>query len=371
MAKSVLTYFEEIPDPRRAQGRRHALSDMLVIAIGAVICGAESWDEVVQFGRCKEKWFRTFLALPHGIPSHDTFSRVFSLLDPEALERCFSTWATALADHGDGRLIAIDGKTLRRSFDAAADRAAIHMISAWATDTNTVLGQMAVKAKSNEITAIPKLLALLNVEHAIVTTDAMGCQKKIAQTIVERGGDYVLQLKGNQGTLHDEVTTLFDDAIADGFPSETAATCCETNGGHGRVEVRRAWATPMGWYADCDQWTGLKSVMCVESRRTQGADTSTERRYYLSSIDAKDVKTIAAAARQHWGVENGLHWALDVSFREDVCRIRQGHAAENLSRLRRIALNLLKKDTTIKLGIKGKRLAAGWDHDYLLSLLQL
>ena len=198
-----------------------------------------------------------------------------------------------------------------------------------------------------------------------------GAKRKLRRLSWSVGCDYVLQLKGNQGTLHDEVTTLFDDAIANGFPGKTAATCCETNGGHGRVEVRRAWTTPMDWYADRAKWTGLKSVLCVESRRMKEADTSTERRYYLSSIDAKNVKTIAAAARQHWGVENGLHWALDVSFREDDCRVRQGHAAENLSRLRRIALNLLKKDTTVKLGIKGKRLAAGWDHDYLLHLLQL
>jgi predicted transposase YbfD/YdcC len=316
------------------------------------------------------KWFKTFLSLPNGIASHDTFGRVFAKLDPTAFEACFLRWIADLATASGGRLIAIDGKTLRRSLDAANGKAAIHMVSAWCAANHLVLGQVATDAKSNEITAIPELLKLLDLAGAVVTIDAIGCQKKIAAQIVDQGGDYLLQLKGNQGGLHDETALLFDQCLRDdclGIPYTTAAT---TNGGHGRVEQRQIWVTSeTGWFAERGKWKNLRSLARVEAQRTVNGKTSVEYRYYISSLTAEDPARMLALIRGHWGIENSLHWSLDIAFREDDCRIRRGHAAENFSRLNRIALNLLKSETQQKVGIKTKRLVAGWDHDYLLSIL--
>jgi predicted transposase YbfD/YdcC len=368
--RGLLRYFAELPDPRMNRTKRHLLGDILTITICAVICGAEGWVQVAQFGRCKMKWFKTFLPLPNGIASHDTFGRVFAKLDPTAFEACFLKWIADLATASEGRLIAIDGKTLRRSLDAANGKAAIHMVSAWCAANHLVLGQVATDAKSNEITAIPELLKLLDLAGAVVTIDAIGCQKKIAAQIADQGGDYLLQLKGNQGGLHDETALLFDQCLRDdclGIPYTSAAT---TNGGHGRVEQRRIWATPeAGWFAERGKWKNLRSLARVESRRTVNGKTSVEYRYYISSLTAEDPARMLALIRGHWGIENSLHWSLDIAFREDDCRIRRGHAAENFSRLNRIALNLLKSETQQKVGIKTKRLVAGWDHDYLLSVL--
>jgi len=366
----LLRYFSELKDPRVNRTKRHFLQDILTIAICAVICGADGWVQVAEFGRCKCKWFKTFLQLPNGIPSHDTFGRVFAKLQPAAFEECFLQWINALASHSQGRLVAIDGKTIRRSLDAANGQAAIHMVSAWCQANHLVLGQLATDAKSNEITTIPELLKLLDLDGAVVTIDAMGCQKKIAAQIVDQGGDYLLQLKGNQGGLHDETALLFDQCLRDDRLGVAYTTAATTNGGHGRIEERRIWVTPeVEWFAERGQWKGLRSLARVEARRTVNGKTSREFRYYISTLDGQDPTRMLELARGHWGVENSLHWSLDVSFREDDCRIRQGHAAENFSRLNRIALNLLKAETQQKVGIKTKRLCAGWDHDYLLKLL--
>lgn len=366
----LLCAFDDLDDPRPGRNIMHTLTDMLAIAICAVICGAESWSEVAYFGRCKEPWFGTFLRLPHGIPSHDTFGRVFGMIDPEQFERCFMAWTARLAEDKE-RLVAIDGKTLRKSFDTASDRMAIHMVSAWCETNHTVLGQLAVEEKTNEITAIPKLLALLDLHNTTVTIDAMGCQREIAEAIVKGQGDYILQVKDNQPTLRENLELLFAEAMRDdchGVPHDFAV---QTNKGHGRVETRRCWTSwhVAGLSGKEDHWRGLTSVACVERIRRVGEKVSQERHYYISSLPGRDAKKMSKTIRSHWGVENRLHWCLDVQMNEDACRIRQGHAAENFSRLRRMALNQLKKDKTIKLGLRGKSKACSWDHDVLLRVL--
>lgn len=370
MAGTLLEHFAEMPDPRGLQGRQHLLGDMVAIAICAVICGADDWTEVALFGRSKEKWLRTFLRLPHGIPSHDTFSRVFAAIEPEAFERCFLTWMKALAGSSMGQLIAIDGKTLRGSFDRASDRAAIHMVSAWASVNHMCLAQLATEAKSNEITAIPKLLELLDLRGTTVTIDAAGCQKDIAAKIIDGGGDYVLALKRNQPTLHDEVKLFLDDAVAGRNKGVRLDACQEVEGDHGRIETRRVWVTPdVAWCEDREQWKGLSSFAAVECEREANGKTTLERRYFISSLPGQDAQRLAQAVRHHWQVENGLHWVLDVGFHEDHSRIRKDNAAENFSRLRRIALNSVSRHKTIKAGVKAKRRTAGWDEDYMLEIL--
>jgi predicted transposase YbfD/YdcC len=372
MANSILEHFAELPDPRIERTRRHRLQDIVTIAICAVICGAEGWTDMELFGKAKESWFKTFLELPNSIPSHDTFGRVISALDPDAFERCFQAWIESLAGSSAGKLVAIDGKTLRHSFDQASKKAAIHMISAWVSANHLVFGQIVTDAKSNEITAIPLLLKMLELTNSTVSIDAMGCQKDIAQTIIDGGGDYVFGLKGNQGTLYEEVKLFLDDAIEQDFKEMEHDFYRTVDGGHGRVETRRIWCTnEIGWLQDRSAWAGLKSIAAVEHERTEDNKTTVERRYFISSLDGRDAKAMAGAIRGHWGIENGLHWSLDVSFREDDCRVRKGHGAQNLSRLRRMALNLLKQDRSVKVGVKGKRLKAGWDEQYLLKVLQI
>ena len=367
---AIMDHFADLPDPRDARGLRHRLSDMLAIAICAVICGADDWEEVALFGEAKARFFGSFLELSHGVPSHDTFGRVFAALDPEALESCLASWMRALGQSSAGQLIAIDGKTLRRSFDRAAGKAAIHMVSAWAAENELVLGQLVTDAKSNEVTAIPKLLELLDLRGATVTLDAEGCQKEIARTIHEGQGDYVLALKANQPTLYEEVRLFLDDAIATGGKGVALAFHQSTEGDHGRIETRRCWVTPdVDWFEDRAQWKGLKSLAAVECERSVGDKTTCERRYFISSLPGIDAEAMAQAVRSHWGIENKLHWVLDVVFNEDSSRMRKRHSAENYSRLRRIALNRLKQESTARLSIAKKRLKAGWDHDYLLKLL--
>jgi predicted transposase YbfD/YdcC len=368
--RGLLRAFAKLKDPRMNRTKRHSLSDILAIAICAVICGADGWAQVAKFGRCKQEWFTTFLDLPNGIPSHDTFGRVFAALDPVAFEECFMKWVATLATASQGRLIAIDGKTIRRSLDTASDKAAIHMVNAWCQANHMVLGQVATDAKSNEITAIPELMKLLDLQGAVVTIDAAGCQKKIAQQIVEQGGDYILQLKGNQGSLHNETVMLFDQCLTDDCHGIAYSTARTTDKGHGRIEQRRLWATSqVNWFAEKGKWKNLRSLIRVQAKRTVNGQTSDEYRYYISSLSAQNASQLLSYIRGHWGVENNLHWCLDISFREDECRIRQGHAAENFARLSRIALNLLKAETTNDGGIKTKRLCCGWDHDYLLKVL--
>lgn len=371
MAGSVLQHFKSLHDPRGKAGKRHTLSAMLTVAICAVICGAQGWTDVEEFGISRRAWFKTFLDLPHGIPSHDTFGRVFAALKPAAFERCFMRWVKSLVKASKGRLIAVDGKTLRRSFDQAAGKSAIHMISAFASANRLVFGQIKTAAKSNEITAIPQLLKLLNIQGSVVTIDAMGCQRAIAQEIIKQEADYVLALKENQGLLHAKVKTLLDEAIAQNFKGFSGDCHRETCKGHGRIEERTCWSTgEVHWLKDIGEWPGLQSVLAVENRRTLAGKVTLERRYFISSLDGEDAQRLAEAVRGHWGVENPLHWVLDVNFNEDQSRVRKGYAAENLSRLRRIALNMLQRETRGKRSIRLKRLKAGWDHDYLLQILQ-
>jgi predicted transposase YbfD/YdcC len=371
MVETIRRYFSGLPDPRKRRGRRHRFDEMVVIAILAVICATDTWEDVAHFARAKRKWLKTFLTLPHGVPSSDTFGRVFAAVRPEAFERCFSQWIQALVKTKPGELIAIDGKTLRRSFDRASNKAAIHMISAWSSANGVVFAQMATEAKSNEITAIPRLLELLDLSGAVVSIDAMGCQKEIARAIVQGGGDYIFSLKGNQGTLHDEVSWWMDHAIAGQLREAKLDTCKQVKKDHGRLETRQVWCVhQVEWFADRGQWEGLASFVVVDSERQfPDGRVEKERRYFISSLAKADAQRFGQLIRAHWQVENSLHWSLDVSFGEDASRLRNGHGAENFSRLRRIALNLLKRVTDEKMSIKSKRLRAGWDEDFLLKIL--
>lgn len=369
-SKSTITdHFASLRDPRIERTKKHLLHDILVITICAVIGGADDWVNIARFARCKRKWFKSFLSLPNGIPSHDTLGRVFAALDPEELTRCFSNWISSLVKVTEGEVIAIDGKTLRHSFDTASKKAAIHMVSAWASKQRLVLGQVKTEEKSNEITAIPRLLDLLDVRGCIVTIDAMGCQREIAKKIVDKEADYVLSLKGNQETVHDEVRSFFDWARREKFKDVAHDYFESTDGDHGRIEIRRCWLTPdIQWFADVKRWAGLKSFGLVESERTVNGKATVEQRYFLSTLPGDNAELFAMAVRQHWTVENSLHWVLDVAFREDESRVRKDHAPENFAILRHIALNLLQQETSIP-SMKGKRLVAGWDNDYLLKVL--
>lgn len=368
---SFQEHFASLTDPRspHAPNQRHALIDILVIAVCAVICGAEGWEDIEEYGKAQAEWFAEVLVLPNGIPCHDTFRRVLSCLDPDELTQCFVSWTASLSDLSGGDIVAIDGKTLRRSFDRASSKTAIHMVSAWANRNRLVLGQVKVDDKSNEITAIPKLLQMLDLTGATVTIDAMGCQKEIAKVISEKEADYVLALKKNHGTLYEDVTLYLDDACDSGF-AEIDHDYHETvDGDHGRIETRRYWITSkIDWLGAKASWSKLQSVGMVESCREIGEKVEVEKRYYLSSLPADGIR-FSDAVRQHWGVENGLHWVLDVSFNEDACRIRKDKGAQTFSVLRHIALNLLKRESKHKRGIKARRKRAGWDRDYLLQVL--
>jgi predicted transposase YbfD/YdcC len=369
---ALLSDLTALPDPRSPHRRQHKLVDVVTIALCALISGADSWVDVADWGRVKEPWLRTFLELPAGIASHDTFSRVFRLLDPQALELVLLDWVRAtLPAPAPGAVIAVDGKTLRRSHDRANGATTLHLISAWATEWGVSLGQWAVPDHTNEITALPAALAVVTLPGTVITLDAMGCQREVAETITARGGDYVLALKGNQSQLHADVRDFFIDGLATGFaaPVDRAET---HEKGHGRIEKRTCWAsedTALRHYLDPEgRWAGLRSVALVQATRTSGAATTTEHRYYLSSLPA-DAARLNRIVRTHWQIENHLHWVLDTAFDEDQCRVRMGAGAQNLALLRRVALSVLKHDRTAKLGIKGKRLKAGWDEQYLLHVL--
>jgi predicted transposase YbfD/YdcC len=367
--RSLFDHFGGIEDTRDEKKRRHILIEMIVIAITAVICGADGWTQVEAFGKAKEAWFRQFLELPNGIPSHDTFGRVFSVLSPEVFEACFRQWAASIREVLGEDIIAIDGKSLRRSHCRNKGLGPLHLVSAWSATNGVVLAQLATEAKSNEITAIPKVLAMLELAGCIVTIDAMGCQKAIAKDIVAQGGDYVLALKGNQSLLAQAVEELFIDADAVDYAGWTMDSHETIDRGHGRVETRRYFTlTAVDKIPQAADWEKLNMVGMVQSERQVNAKSTLENRFYIGSIGA-DAQRFAWAVRNHWGIENGLHWRLDIAFREDESRIRDRQAANNLAVMRHIALNLLKKDTTIKGGIKTKRLVAGWDDDYLASLL--
>lgn len=366
---TLIEYLRGINDPRVDRTRRHKLIDILVIGICGVICGAETWEEMELFARSKEEWFRKFLELPNGIPSHDTLGRVFARLDPKEFQESFLSWIKGVYEITKQQVVAIDGKQSRRTHDRRNGKGAVHMVSAWAQENGLVLGQVKVAEGSNEITAIPELLRILEVSGCIVTIDAIGCQTEIATAIMEKEADYVLAVKGNQHDLLEDVSKYFDWAIEDKF-KQTAYSYHQTvDVEHGREEVRRYWSSKdTEWIRNKERWKGLKSIAMVESERTVGGQTSRERRYYVSSLEG-EAKQISKAIRGHWSIENGLHWVLDVAFHEDVSRIRKDHAPTNLATLRHIALNLLKQDKSTRVGIKSKRLNAGWNESYLIKVL--
>lgn len=369
---SVLEHFQHLDDPRISPATRHELLDIVAIALCAVICGADSWVEVEAFGHAKRAWLGSFLALPHGIPAHDTFGRVFAALDPAQFEAGFRSWVATVAHLSAGAVVAIDGKQLRRSHDASSGKAALTLVSAWAGANRLALGQVAVAPGSNEIPAIPALLRLLALEGCVVTVDAIGCQREIAAQITTQGADYVLALKDNQPTLLAAVETLFREGQAHGLVPGHHDTRRTVEKGHGRIEVRQvrtvtdpevlAYLNPQG------AWANLRSVGMVVAERRIGAESSCETRYFLSSLPG-DAASLGDAVREHWGIENRVHWVLDIAFREDESRVRQGHADQNLALLRRLSLNLLRQDATATMGVKARRLKAGWDTAYLLKLL--
>lgn len=381
----ILLYFSDLEDPRADRGNNHSLHSILVIAICAVICGCDTWIDVAEYGEQREDWFREFLDLPErGPPSHDTFGRVFSMLDPKQLAEGFAKWANALArrsqairtprkeekDQGPTDTIAIDGKTLRKSFDKASKVAAIHMIQAWAVDQQIILGQLKTEDKSNEITAIPRLIELLDIKKKVVTIDAMGCQTAISEKIVDKGGDYIFSLKGNQGHLSEEVKVLFETAQAEGFKDVQHDVYEFSEKNHGREETRRCVSMPLEEVLEHGQgFKKLTSVAMVQATRKIGETISQETRYFVSSLDGTDARKMARSIRAHWEVESIVHWSLDVTFGEDESRVRIKNAAANFATIRRVAFNLLKQETSKKRSIRLKRKVACWSDDYLFKVL--
>ena len=376
--KSLIEHLSTIRDPRVNRTRDHELIDILVIAICALLCRAETFNDMEDFGKAKLEWFKTFLSLPNGIPSHDTFNRVFQMLDPAEFLEAFLNWTQGVRQAVPDEIVAMDGKALRRALTEHKNPR--YIVSAWAGENGLVLGQLKVDEKSNEITAVPQLLRVLELSGCIVTLDAMGCQKNIAREIKEADAEYLLALKGNQDSIHREVKEFLDDAIADsktwrpaGAQPEVQAVRLATKKvvekDHGRLETREYYqSAELDWFADRSKWEGLQTVGMVESTREINGQVSRERRYYISSLPL-DIERFARAVRGHWGIENRLHWVLDVQLGEDQSRARSGYAAENLATLRRLAVNMLKSEKTKKRGIRGKQNNASWDHAYLLKLL--
>jgi predicted transposase YbfD/YdcC len=368
---TISVYFADLPDPRVERCKHHKLLDIVTIAICAVISNADGWTDIEAYGRAKEAWLRQFLELPAGIPSHDTFARVFAKLDPTTFQKCFVQWVDAIRDRVPGDVVAIDGKTSRRTDDAALDLSPLHIVSAWSTSNHLVLGQLRVDTKSNEITAIPLLLDMLDVSGCLVTIDALGCQRSIADTIVGRGADYVLACKGNHEHLHSDVEQLFSDLLSQDHPPDVLDYFRTINEGHGRREVREVWSTAdLASLRDRDRWTKLQSVALVRSERVSAGETTTETRLYISSA-ANNAERLANAIRSHWGIENQLHWVLDVVFADDDSRARIDHSAHNLVIIRQIVLNMLRQETSLKTSLRQKRLRAGWDDAYALKVLQV
>jgi len=364
---TLFDHFSSIPDPRVARTRRHQLIDIIIITICAILCGADSWVEVALFGRCKQAWFKTFLTLPNGIPSHDTFGRVFSLMDAQAFEHGFTTWVESLAVLTGGDIVAIDGKTIRRSHKKKEGLSALHLVSAFATRNGLSLGERKIDTKSNELKAIPKLLKVLNLSGCTVTIDAAGCYKEVIKSIINKGANYVIATKNNQPRLLHDIVNLFEQTDPGGMDHAQ-----ESDVSHGRQVMRRCdvitGEVPLASIRGYQTW-GLGCVAKITNIRKTKTRVTTETRYYISSLKNTSAQEMLNIIRAHWKIENSLHWVLDIAYREDESRIRTGYAQQNFALMRKITLNLLKQEMTIKAGIKGKRLNAGWDEEYMLSVL--
>jgi predicted transposase YbfD/YdcC len=367
---AIADHFAQMTDPRVERSQRHKFIDIITIAICAVICGADTWVDIASYGRAKINWLKKFLELPNGIPSHDTFARVFARLNPEEFQQSFLNWMRSISKIFQGEVIAIDGKTLRHSYDSSVDKGAIHMVSAWASANRLVLGQVKVNEKSNEITAIPELLKVLSLNECIVTIDAMGCQKEIVKQIRERGGDYVITLKKNQNGLYQRVEALFKEALLKQYQGFVFSSYRIAEQGHNRQETRYCMMlSDINEQIDPEEkWEDLQSIGRLDSMRVVKGKVTIETRYFISSLP-NDAQLLSNSIRQHWGIENSLHWVLDVAFHEDESRIRKDNAPQNFAILRHIATNFLQQDKSEKTGIKNKRLKAGWDNEYLAKVL--
>lgn len=369
---TIQTHFKDVEDPRRTYLNDHPLINILTIALCGIIAGADSWTDVANFGNQKSDWLSKFLDLKNGIPSHDTFGRVFERLDPEQFRQGFLSWVQAVFEITNGQVIAIDGKQLRRSHDKSNKQKAIHMVTAWATANHLVLGQVKVKGKSNEITAIPALLAVLDLTGCIITIDAIGTQVNIAQQIIDQGGDYLLPVKKNQRQLYEDIKLFFKLAQENEFAKVDHTYHRTTTGGHGRLEIRHCWAISgaesLAFLRGAANWPKLATIVMMKFERRINRKVTRQTHYFITSV-ANNAQLLLAVKRDHWGIENGLHWVLDVAFREDDCRVRKGNAAQNLAILRHMAVNLLKHETSAKGGIKAKRLQAAWNNDYLVKVL--
>lgn len=367
--KSLLDYLVAVDDPRIERAKKHKLIDILTIAVCAVISGAEGWEHIEMFGKIKEDWLRRFLELPNGIPSHDTIARVFSVIDSKQFQTAFVDWINGIELEKEGKVIAIDGKSLRRSFDNAHGKKPLHMVSAWAVEAGIALGQVRTQEKSNEIKAIPELLNMLDLAGAIVTIDAMGCQKAIATRIREKKADYVLALKKNHSDFHDEVSALFRVAKSRNFKEMPHDSFTTVDNGHGRLETRTCYCLPaQQWFPNVHEWEGLNTLVMIESTREHSGSVQNEVRYYLSSLP-QNAKQLLGAVRSHWGIENSLHWVLDMTFREDESRVRKDHSPENLATVRRVVLNMLKLNKPKNLSFKKAKLAATWDTDFAFKTI--
>lgn len=365
---SIMLSFSILPDPRKNRNQVYTLFDIITVTVLAVLCGADDWVEVSFWGEANQQWLQERGICPSGIPSHDTFSRFFRFVDPHAFEKCFISWTQKIAKVVGG-VIALDGKTICNS--GSGEEKAIHLVSAFSVENNMVLGQLATEAKSNEITAFPLLIDFLDLKEAVVTIDAAGCQKEIASQICDKGGDYVLGLKGNQGNLHAEVENYFKQALQVTPEEADCDVYSSEEKSRGRHEIREVWVTNrLEWLPQKGDWKNLNSIVCLKSTRIVKEKKTIEFRYYISSLSG-DAWKIGRAIRSHWCVENKLHWQLDVSYGEDDCKVRKDNGPENFSVIRRATLNLLKADKKTKAGIKNKRSKAGWDKDYMLSILRM
>jgi predicted transposase YbfD/YdcC len=369
---SIEEHFKNVQDPRVSYLVIHPLINLMTVALCAIIAGADNWTEVAVFGERKKEWLGKFLDLEMGIPSHDTFTNVFALLDPEQLQNGFISWVQAMYHRLTGEVVAVDGKKLRHSFDTASEQPMITMVSAWATEAEMVLGQLKVPEGTNEISAIPELLGLLDLNDCIVTIDAIGCQTEIAQQIIDQGADYLLAVKANQGNLYEDIDFFFRLAEENGFAKVDHTSARTVNKGHGRIEVRKCWAISgeesLQFLRGYEAWPELQTLIRIDSERHLEDKVSQESRYFITNL-ANEAKHLLQVKRSHWAIENELHWVLDIAFREDDSRVRKGHGAQNLALLRHMAVNLLKQEKSAKGGIHAKRMQAAWDNDYLVKVL--